>query len=277
MPKILSDGAVEAYRRDGYYFPIRVISAAEAADYRRRLEAHEARTGTPLQGNWRHKTHLLFTWADEFVHHPTILDVVEDVIGCNILCWTTNFFIKEAQSRGFVSWHQDSTYWGLEPDDVVTAWVAFTRSDLESGCMKVIPGTHTQSQVPHTDTFHPDNLLSRGQEIAVDVDESKAVDIVLKPGESSLHHIKTVHGSAPNHSADRRIGFAIRYIPTHVRQTKVQDSAMLVRGVDTYRHFDAEPRPRHDVDAAALAAHANAIKRQVAALYQGTNGKEFRA
>jgi chlorinating enzyme len=277
MPKVLSDRAVEAYRRDGYYFPIRVISAAEVADYRRRLEAHEAGAGTPLQGNWRHKTHLLFTWADELVHHPTILDAVEDVIGPNILCWTTNFFIKEANSRGFVSWHQDATYWGLEPHDVITAWVAFTKSDLESGCMKVIPGTHTQSQIPHVDTFHPDNLLSRGQEIAVDVDESKAVDVVLEPGEISLHHIKTVHGSAPNHSADRRIGFAIRYIPTHVRQTKVHDSAMLVRGVDTYGHFDAESRPQHDIDAAALAAHATAIKRQLAALYQGTNKKEFRA
>jgi non-heme Fe2+,alpha-ketoglutarate-dependent halogenase len=277
MPKILSQAAIDAYHRDGYYFPLRVISSAEAADYRRRLEAHEAKAGAPLQGNWRHKTHLLFTWADELVHHPTILDAIEDVIGPNILCWTTNFFIKEAQSPGFVSWHQDATYWGLEPHDVVTAWVAFTKSDLESGCMKVIPGTHTQSQIPHVDTFHEDNLLSRGQEIAVEVDEAKAVDVVLQPGEISLHHIKLVHGSAPNRSADRRIGFALRYIPTHVRQTKVRDSAMLVRGIDAYRHFDPEPRPRHDIDEAALAAHTDAVNRQVAALYQGTEKKAFRA
>jgi ectoine hydroxylase-related dioxygenase (phytanoyl-CoA dioxygenase family) len=277
MPRILSDAAVQAYRRDGYYFPFRALSVAEAADYRRRLEEHEARAGAPLQGNWRHKTHLLFTWADELVHHPAILDAVEDVIGPDILCWTTNFFIKEARSPGFVSWHQDSTYWGLEPDDVVTAWVAFTRSDLDSGCMKVIPGTHTESQIPHVDTFHRDNLLSRGQEIAVEVDATKAVDILLEPGEASLHHIKLVHGSEPNRSADRRIGFAIRYIPTHVRQTKVRDSAMLVRGVDRHGHFDCEPRPRADVDEAALAAHADAVGRQVAALYQGTGKKEFRA
>jgi ectoine hydroxylase-related dioxygenase (phytanoyl-CoA dioxygenase family) len=277
MPRILSDAAVQAYHRDGYYFPFRALLAAEAADYRRRLEAHEARSGAPLQGNWRHKTHLLFTWADELVHHPVILDAVEDVIGPDILCWTTNFFIKEAGSPGFVSWHQDSTYWGLEPDDVITAWVAFTRSDLASGCMKVIPGTHTQSQIPHVDTFHQDNLLSRGQEIAVEVDASKAVDIVLQPGEVSLHHIKLVHGSEPNRSADRRIGFAIRYIPTHVRQTKVRDSATLVRGEDRHRNFDPEPRPRADVDEAALAAHADAVNRQVAALYQGTSKKEFRA
>ncbi len=277
MPNVLTDAAVAAYRRDGYYFPLRAISASDAADYRRRLEAHETRSGAPLQGNWRHKTHLLFTWADELVHHPTILDAVEDVIGPDILCWTTNFFIKERASPGFISWHQDATYWGLEPDDVITAWVAFTKSDLDSGCMKVIPGTHTQSQLPHVDTFHKDNLLSRGQEIAVEVDDSKAVDIVLQPGEMSLHHIKLVHGSEPNRSADRRIGFAIRYIPTHVRQTKVRDSAMLVRGVDAHRHFDPEPRPRHDLDEAALAAHAASVDRQVAALYQGTDKTKFRA
>jgi hypothetical protein len=277
MPKVLTKQAVEAYHRDGYYFPVRVMPEAEIVGFRRRLEAHEKKTGAPLQGNWRHKTHLLFTWADELVHDPRILDAVEDVIGPNILCWTTNFFIKEAKSPGFVSWHQDATYWGLEPDDVITAWIAFSPSTLESGCMKVIPGTHTGSQIPHVDTFHKDNLLSRGQEIAVKVDESKAVDLLMQPGEMSLHHIKLVHGSAANNANDRRIGFAIRYIPTHVRQTKVRDSAMLVRGVDSYGNFDPEPRPRHDIDAAALAAHEDAVSRQVKALYAGTDKKEFRA
>jgi len=277
MPKILTKQAVEAYHRDGYYFPVRVMPESEVADFRRRLEEHEREAGQPLQGNWRHKTHLLFTWADEMVHHPRILDAVEDVLGPNILCWTTNFFIKEANSPGFVSWHQDSTYWGLDPADVMTAWVAFTESNLISGCMKVIPGTHTADQIPHVDTFHQDNLLSRGQEIAVEVDKTKAVDLILRPGEMSLHHIKLVHGSEPNRSNDRRIGMAIRYIPTHVRQTKVRDSAMLVRGVDSYKNFDPEPRPRADVDQAALAAHHDAMDRQIKALYQGTDKKEFRA
>jgi len=277
MPKMLSREAVEQYHRNGYYFPVPVLSPAEAARYRRGLEQHEAKTGQPLQGNWRHKTHLIFTWADELVHHPRILDAVEDVIGPDILCWTTNFFIKEAEHPGFVSWHQDSTYWGLDPDDVITAWVAFTDATAENGYMQFIPGSHRIEQLPHVDTFHKDNLLSRGQEIAVAVDESKAVGIPLRAGEMSLHHIKLVHGSAPNRSNDRRIGLALRYIPTHVRQTKLRDSAMLVRGLDKYHHFDYEPRPRADLDQAALAAHADAVARQVKALYQGTAKKEFRA
>ena len=178
----LTDRQVADFRRDGCVFPIRVLSAAEAAGYRARLEAHEAKTGAPLQGNLRHKTHLLFTWADELVHHPAILDAVSDVIGPDILCWTTNFFIKEPSSAGFVSWHQDSTYWGLDPADVVTAWVAFTDATPDNGYMQFIPGTHLVDQLPHLDTFHRDNLLSRGQEIAVEVDKAKAVGIGLQAG-----------------------------------------------------------------------------------------------
>ncbi len=139
----LTDRQVADFRRDGCVFPIRVLSAAEAAGYRARLEAYESATGAPIHGNLRHKTHLLFTWADELVHHPAILDAVADVIGPDILCWTTNFFIKEPSSAGFVSWHQDSTYWGLDPADVVTAWVAFTDATPENGYMQFIPGTHT--------------------------------------------------------------------------------------------------------------------------------------
>ena len=277
MTKMLTPEEVEGYRRHGFHAPVRALDAAEALEYRRLLEAHEAQAGGPLQGRWRVKTHLLFTWAERLVRHPRVLDAVEDVIGPDILCWTTNFFIKEPGSPGFVSWHQDAAYWGLEPEQVVTAWVALTPSNLESGCMKVVPGTHLASHMPHVDTFHQDNLLTRGQEIAVEVDAAGAVDLILQPGEISLHDIKLVHGSEPNRSRDRRIGLAIRYLPTHVRQTKGRDSAMLVRGVDRHGHFDAEPSPRADLDPQALAAHASAVDRKFAVLYQGTEQTEYRA
>jgi ectoine hydroxylase-related dioxygenase (phytanoyl-CoA dioxygenase family) len=276
MPKKLSVEQVEAYRRDGYVFPVRVVSQADAHALRHALEDHEHRTGAPLQGRARLKTHLLFTWADHIVHHPAILDAVEDLIGPNILCWTTNFFIKEARTRDFVSYHQDAAYWGLEPDDVVTAWVALSPSNLQSGCMKVVPGSHLESYA-HVETYHEDNMLTRGQEVAVEVDEAKAVSMMLAPGEMSLHHIRLVHGSAPNASDDRRIGLAIRYLPTHVRQTKRRDSAMLCRGVDTFGHFDLEPRPIRDLDEAAVAAHADAVDRKVAVLLEGSARKELRA
>jgi len=276
MPNLLTPEAVANYDRDGYCFPIRVLSSAEARRYRDELEAYEAATGAPIQSNMRHKIHLLFTWANELVRHPRILDAVEDIIGPDIICWTTNFFIKEANDPGFVSWHQDSTYWGLDPADVITAWVAFSDAPVESGAMKFLPGTHGLDQIAHLDTFHEHNLLTRGQTIDMDVDDSKAVDVSLKAGEMSLHHIRLVHGSRANETDDRRIGLAIRYIPTHVRQIKLRDSAMLVRGADDHGNFDWEPEPATSLDAAALAAHGDAMARQVAALYSGTDKGEMR-
>ena len=277
MPKLLSPEAEAQYERDGYYVPVRVLSAEEALSYRRRLEAYEATTGGPIQNNWRHKVHLLFTWANELVRHPKILDAVEDLIGPNIICWTSNIFIKEADNPGFVSWHQDSTYWGLEPLDVITAWLALSDAPLESGAMKFLPGSHKMDQIPHRDTYDENNLLTRGQEIAVEVDESQAVDVPLMAGEISLHHIRLVHGSHPNVTNDRRIGLAIRYIPTHVRQVKVKDSAMLVRGVDAYGNFDWEPEPQADADETAITAHAEAMARQVATYYSGTDKTQMRS
>src|SRR3989441_12413164 len=165
----------------------------------------------------------------------------------------------------------------MKPQHDVPPWDAFTKSDLITGCMKVIPGTHIKDPLPPVDTCHRANLLSRGQEVAVEVDEAHAVPCLLEPGEMSLHHIKLVHGSEPNRSDHRRIGFAIRYIPTHVRQVKVRDSATLVRGVGPNGQFDHEPRPQADLDKEALAAHADAVGRQVKALYEGTDKTAFRA
>lgn len=271
MPKVLSAAEVARYRQDGFHFPMRVLSTDEARSYRDRLEETERKLGGPLSGNMRQKPHLLFTWANELAHHPAILDAVEDVIGPDILCWGTTFFTKEAHSPSFVSWHQDATYWGLSTDDVITAWVAFADAPVESGAMRFLPGSHLKKQIAHRDTFAPDNLLTRGQEIAVEVPEGEGVDVPLKAGEMSLHHVLLVHGSGANTTGDRRIGFAIRYIPPHVRQLKARDSAMLVRGRDPYGHFDLEPEPRADLDADALAAHHAAVERSAKVLYDGAD------
>ncbi len=275
MTKILTPLQVEQFRRDGCVFPIRVMAEAEALALRARLEAFEQQAGGPLKGDLRHKSHLLFSWLGDLVRHPNIVDAVEDLYGPNLLCWTTNFFIKEAANPAFVSWHQDSTYWGLDKPDVVTAWVALTPSNKSNGAMDFIPGTHTGEQIPHRDTFAQNNLLTRGQEVAVEVDPSKAVTIELRPGEMSLHHVRLVHGSPPNPSGDRRIGFAIRYIPTTVAQVAGEDSATLVRGVDEFHHFGAEPRPTRDMDPAFVALHKEIAERNARILYRGTGVQSY--
>ena len=275
MGKQLAAAAIQQYRDAGFYFPIRVLTIAEAARCRERLESVERELGGPLRGIYRIKPHLLLTWLADLVRHPAILDAVEDVIGPDILCWNSSFFTKEASSAGYVSWHQDATYWGLSEPDVVTAWVGLTDSTPRNGNMRVVPGSH-RHQARHVDTFLPDNLLSRGQEIAVEVDEREAVDIVLAAGEMSLHHVLLVHGSRPNTSGDRRVGFAIRYVPTRVRQlSDVRDSATLVRGRDTFGHFDLEPRPEADLSPDMLARHAEISDRQALILYKGTDRTRF--
>jgi len=275
MPKILTPQQIETFRRDGCVFPIRVMSADEALAIRRKLETFEKSAGGPLKGDLRHKSHLLFPWLDEVVHNARIVDAIEDLYGPDLLCWTTNFFIKEANNPAFVSWHQDSTYWGLDKPDVVTAWVALTPSNRANGAMAFIPGTHTADQIPHRDTFAKNNLLTRGQEVAVDVDESKAVTIELEPGEISLHHVRLVHGSPANPSNDRRIGFAIRYIPTSVAQIAGRDSASLVRGTDRFHHFDLEPRPSTEMDPAFVQLHKEIAERSAQILYRGTGVKSY--
>jgi non-heme Fe2+,alpha-ketoglutarate-dependent halogenase len=274
--KALSDAAVRQYRAMGYYAPVPALTTAEAADLRARLETFESSAGT-LAGGLRHKSHLLFTWLDALVRHPRILDAVEDLLGPDILCWGSSFFIKEPRNPSFVSWHQDSTYWGLDPADVVTAWVALSDSNAANGAMRVIPESHTMAQVPHRDTFSPDNLLSRGQEVMVEVDASRARMLELRAGEMSLHHVRLIHGSDPNPSDSRRIGFAIRYIPTYVRQVAgARDSAAVVRGVDGFGHFAPEQRPDADMSAAALAHHA-AVTQSHAQILMRDTGRAMRA
>jgi hypothetical protein len=269
MPKALTERQVEHFSRDGYVFPLPVLSADVAADYRRRLEALAAREGGQLSRGTNQKPHLLLPWLNELIRHPRILDAVEDVLGPDLLCWGSGFFWKPAKDPAFISWHQDATYWGLSSPDVATAWLALTPSTVEAGCMQVVPGTHRRP-LQHVDTFAPHNLLTRGQEIAAEVDEAEAVSVVLQPGEMSLHHVLLVHGSKANRAELPRIGYAIRYVPTHVHQISgVKDSATLVRGTDRYGHFEHEPAPRTEFDPEAVLYHAEMLRRHEQILYAG--------
>jgi chlorinating enzyme len=271
MGKILSAREIRDYDEKGYHFPLRAMTPEDAAALRAKVEAFEAEQADGLKGPRVQKLHLLLTWMNDVIRHPRILDAVEDVLGPDILCWQTSFFVKEPDSQGYVSWHQDATYWGLSAPDVCTAWLALSPATVESGAMKVAPGTHKLPQMPHEDTFNPDNLLTRGQELKADIDADSVVDMVLAPGEVSLHHIMLAHASEPNRSNDRRMGLAIRYVAPHVRQTTgVPDSAMLVRGEDRFGHFEAEPPPVADMHPDAVALHGRIVDARQGFIYRGT-------
>jgi non-haem Fe2+, alpha-ketoglutarate-dependent halogenase len=259
--KALTAAQVAQYREQGFLSPVPALSAQEAHDARMQVEAVEAANG----GTWPRaqslKSHLIYTFLDRIVHHPKILDAVEDILGPDILCWSSRWFIKDKNDGGFVSWHQDVPYWGLDVgENILTAWVAISPATRDNGCMKVIPGSH-RSLVPHKEGVS-NNLLLRGQEVAVKVDESKAVYMALGAGQMSIHHGLMFHGSAENHADERRIGFAIRYIPTRVKAVDglPKDSVQLVRGVDRYGHFNLEPRPARDLDPVDVARHKQAVE-----------------
>ena len=259
MPKLLSADAIAQFAEEGYYSPLRILDEEQVASYRAQLESFEKKQGTPVGGAQRSKSHLLFKWVDELMRHKQILDAVEDLIGPDILCWNTFFWIKEAGSQTFVSWHQDLRYWGLDTNDLITAWLALSPATLESGCMRVLPGSHKNELLPHSDEYKQDNLLTRGQEIAVQVDENKTVDMPLQSGEMSLHNVRLAHASGPNETSDRRIGLSLHYMPTCARQiVGAWDSAALVRGEDRFGHFAPAPRPTRDFDPETVAFHEKA-------------------
>lgn len=252
MGKKLTNAQIDAYHRDGFVFPIDVFSETEAQRLRAALETAEATWPEAFVGAARNNAHLNFLCLDEIVHNDTLLDAVEDLIGPDILNYGTVLFIKEPNDPGFVSWHQDARYMGLEPHVGVTAWIALSDSNEESGCMQMIPGSHGEIRT-HDDTFGEQNILTRGQQIP-GIDESKAVSLTLRPGQMSIHSARVIHASQPNNSNDRRIGFVIQpLMPPHVKQTIKRTGAQLVRGSDPHGHFDLIARPKVDMAAKDIA------------------------
>jgi non-heme Fe2+,alpha-ketoglutarate-dependent halogenase len=260
VPKKLTPEQISQYERDGFVCPVDAFSADQARTWRDRLEAFERAEGQKMTRGHNFKPHLLFPWVDEIVHAPEVLDAVEDLIGPDIRLFHLTVWPKDAHSGAYVSWHQDATYFALEPICHVTAWVALTDASIEAGCMEVVPGSHKLGQLRHADMQDPDNLLSRGQTLNVDVDRSKTAFMPVKAGQFSLHHTHLVHNSRPNRSNDRRIGLGISYIPTHARCTAARRvSAMLVRGIDRYGHFDDERRPVAEAGSEERTFHAQAV------------------
>ena len=261
MGKLLSQTEVDAYWSNGFVFPVDVLTEPEAASARRRLEDVERRFG-PM--HYLVKPHLVTTVADELAHQERLLDAVEDLIGPDILVWDSAFIIKEPGDRKHVSWHQDLTYFGLDSiHGVVSIWLALSPVTVESGAMRMIPGSHHLGRIAHRKTIDSSNVLSRGQTLDREVDEGSAVDVVLRPGQMSIHHGLAFHASPANRSEDRRIGFNMNLVQPSVRQVALEaDSAMLLRGHDRYGHFLPEPRPDSDFCEAGLALQRKTSSRR---------------
>jgi non-heme Fe2+,alpha-ketoglutarate-dependent halogenase len=273
MPGLLSKQQIDLYHEQGYLSPIEVMSEDEALTYKNMLEQAEQDYSDQINSENRNNPHLSFTFLDELVHHPVILDAVEDLIGPDISLWGSVLFIKDPQSAGFVSWHQDATYMGIKPHEFVTPWLALTHSNRENGCMSMIPGSHKGHIRDHEETFADDNLLTRGQKIN-HVDESKAVDLILRPGQMSLHHARVIHGSQPNRSNNRRIGFAMQaYMPPPARQVLGENYWLEIRGKIFPEDCISLQRPCFDMDPQGVERRRLVNDNWANILYQGADQK----
>jgi non-heme Fe2+,alpha-ketoglutarate-dependent halogenase len=240
----LDDAQREQYAERGYVAPVRVLDAPEVAIFRADVERFIDACGDPesVARLARTKVHLRCPALLELVHLPAIVEPVSDLLGCDLLCRSASLFLKEPGDAAYVAWHQDAAYYDLDPPHVATAWVALTDSTIENGALQVFPGSHRGALLAHGTTDDPANMLSRGQSITVAIDPAQTATITLDAGEMSIHNVRLAHSSAPNCSPARRVGFAIRYVATHVRKTgSRRDSAILVKGTDRFGHFDPEP------------------------------------
>ena len=239
----LNSNQLKQYHDLGYVAPIDILSKSEALEVRHEIELIEKKLPNEIDKSGRYNVHLISPKLDSIVHDSKILDAVESIIGKNILVCSTTLFIKNPNEIGFVSYHQDAKYIGLEPHNWVTAWVAVTDSNEENGCMRMWSGSHKNNLKEHDQKFDEGNLLTRGQTIK-NVPVDKTTPLILKAGQMSLHHPRIIHGSEQNYTNDRRIGFVIQsYIGTNVKQILGKNSVQLARGVDEFNYHEKIERP----------------------------------
>ena len=264
MGRVLSDDRLSRFATDGFLFPVLVMSRSEAADLRQQFEAFDdgpeaGADGSKLHRYYKFKTHLLFDWADAIVHNARLLDAVEDIIGPDILVWSTGVFDKPPRSPNRIPWHQDGIYAGFKGGRVVRAWVALTPARVSNGTMKYLPGSHRRGLLRHEDAIGETgagSLATRGEHIVDELDTRDQVHVEVQAGEASLHHFAIVHSSEPNESDERRLSIAATFMSPDTRPMRGADCALLVRGDDGYGHWNLERRMLGGFDARDRAQHA---------------------
>jgi len=263
MPNILTDEQVAQYRRENFLAPFEALTSQEARDYRDCLEAYEREQGgAPLEPWQYRKVHVRESWAADLVRIPRVLDAVEDLIGPDILIFNATFFIKNPGTDQITAWHQDATYFGMQPYEHVTAWIALSEASEEAGCMNFVVGSSNLGQLYHAPQTVVGSVNHGSQAIAENFDDTNVKSAPLRAGQFSFHHTMVIHSSEPNRSDDRRIGFGISYIPAHVRHVgSYRMGASYARGTDRYGNFEIEPDPREHAAAENAQHHEAAYRR----------------
>jgi chlorinating enzyme len=274
MAKLSAD-QINQYNEKGYVAPIEALNKDEANEIKKEIEFIEKKWPNELDGLGRNYVHLISPIFDRVAHNSKVLDAVESIIGKDILVCGTTLFIKNPDEKGFVSFHQDAKYIGLEPNNWVTAWLAITDANEENGCMRMWSGTHKEGLRNHIEKFdyNEGNLLTRGQTVEnVPLEETDPV--ILKAGQLSLHHPKIVHGSGINKSKERRIGFAIQsYIGTNVDQVLGKIYVQQARGNDLFNYHKHVERPKDLMEENGISIRKKAMEDLSKIFYKGLTYK----
>ena len=266
----LTSDQLKQYEEEGYVAPIDVLSKEEAKEVRDEIELIEKKWPNELEGLGRNYIHLISPVFDKVCNNTKILDAVESLIGKNILICGTTLFVKNPNEKGFVSFHQDAKYIGLEPHNWVTAWVAVTDANEENGCMRMWSGSHKNDLKYHNQNFDENNLLTRGQTVE-NVPLNETDPVILKAGQMSLHHPTIVHGSGLNKSKDRRIGFVIQsYIGTNVDQVLGKMYVQQARGKDQFNFHEHVGRSKELMNEKDIQVRNKANKELSKIFYNGS-------
>ncbi len=259
MPALTED-QVAAFRRDGFLAPFDLLDAAELAECQAGLERFEAWLGAPVnhatEMNWRSMGHLALPWVARLAFDARILDAVADLLGPDLMVYTSTFFIKDPGSPTVAAWHQDSAYYGLTPEEEVTVWIALTDADQAAGCMEALSFEGRPRLMHHRTRVVANSVNRASQTILEPLDDVGARAMPLKAGQFSMHHGLCPHRSGPNGAAHRRVGLGLNFIPPHVRgKLAEKPGAMLVRGEDRFGNFQLLRPPERELDDDAVANH----------------------
>ena len=256
----------ENFEQDGFITGLGVLSLEKTRYYSGKCTAFiDSYKSHPNFSEWTYyRTELILKWVADLASEESLLDVIEELIGPDILLWNAFLPAKPPQTSGYFGWHQDATYWPVAPaEQIVSAWIALSPVTQDSGGMQMVRGSHQLGQLPHETTYDDASMLKRGQQITTSVNEDEVVDIDLEPGQASFHHTLMLHRSGPNNSDNWRLGVGLNYVSAQVGPLPgYEDSAMPLRGDINSSRFAFNNPPRSDLDSVALENFDAALQRQ---------------
>lgn len=234
----------EEFDQNGFIGPLEIMSRADALRFRDLAMAAESDVNL-MNSDYRCKSNTLFSWVDEISRHPKLIAYLTELIGPNIHCWDTLFWIKQPGDGKDVSFHQDATYWNFDnKHQAATVWFAFDDVTDDHGGVEYVKGSHRVFQRRHKDVVSDTNLLMRGQTVDEDLPKER-VKTIVPAGHVLIHSPYIIHGSSPNTATTPRVAMGMIFASTVCKPilNLSPESTVMVSGIDEFNHMIHDPQP----------------------------------